>query len=87
MKEICICAAVIAENGDIYRGHRHCDCISAITDRGLKLQKEEGSQGFITSTGRYVDRREGRKLQESAGILSIDPDGYRGDELYSEDLY
>ena len=44
-------------------------------------------QGFITSENRYVSREEGRKLQEAAGIKSIDKDGYRGDSLYSEDLY
>lgn len=86
-QEICICAAVITENGLIIRGHRHSDCFSAILDRGLKHKPGENAQGFITSTGRFVTRKEGRKLQEEAKIISIDPDGYRSDELYSEDLY
>ena len=44
-------------------------------------------QGFITSKNRYVSREEGRKLQDEAGIKSIDKDGYRYNTLFSEDLY
>lgn len=86
-KEICICAAVKSVDGKIFRGQRHSDCMQAILSRHLEISEEMDSQGFITSTGRYVTRVEGRKLQEAAGIKSIDPDGYRGNTLYSEDLY
>jgi hypothetical protein len=87
-KEICICAAVIAENGDIYRGHRHCDCFQAILSRKLKPKYSENAQGFITSKNRYVTREEGRKLQDAANIPSADGnEGYKGNTLFSEDLY
>ena len=85
--ETCICSAVIAENGKIIRGHGHSDCLSAILDRGLKPMKGEDAQGFITSFNRFVTREEGRKLQDLAGIKSVDCNGYRGNKLYSEDLY
>ena len=86
-KEICICAAVVAEDGTIVRGHRHGDCLIAIRNMGKKVQNNVGSQGFITSKNRFVDRKIGRKLQEEAGVKSADKNGYRYDILFSEDLY
>lgn len=91
--EVCICAAVRLPDGRVIRGQRHHDCLRAIAalpdesvaDRWPLLGGE--AQGFITSMGRYVDRREGRRLQEAAGIGSVAPGGYRGDLLFSEDLY
>jgi hypothetical protein len=44
-------------------------------------------QGFITSRGRYVDRKEGMRLQIAAGIESVAEGGYRAETLFSEDLY
>jgi hypothetical protein len=85
--EVCICAAVMTVEGLVIRGHRHHDAMRAA---GLAfctpLRTAEG-QGFVTSRGRYVTREEGRRLQEAAGIGSIAPEGYRGDLLFSEDLY
>jgi hypothetical protein len=52
-----------------------------------ELAKGEINQGFITSTNRFVDRFEGFRLQEAAGIESVAKDGYRGRQLFSEDLY
>ena len=86
-KEICICAAVIAENGIIVRGQRHGDCLYALSRMKLKQKSDVNAQGFITSTGRYVNREEGRKLQDKAEITSADKERYRYDTLFSEDLY
>lgn len=86
MKEICICAAVKTANGRIYPGRRHSHCLCGIWY--LEKEAREGSeQGFLTNYNRFVSRKEGRKLQEAAGIKSADPEGYRGDTLFSEDLY
>ena len=41
----------------------------------------------VTSRNRFVSRKEGRQLQDAAGIPSAAEGGYRGDSLYSEDLY
>jgi hypothetical protein len=84
---ICICAAVITEDGIIIRGHRHSDCIESILRRKKKVSKTPEAQGFITSDNRFVNRVEGRKLQDAAGIRSKSVDGYMGNTLYSEDLY
>lgn len=81
MKEVCLCAAVKTVDGYVIRGHRHSDCI-----RHLKYHKG-AVQGFLTSNNRFVDREEGYKLQKSAEIKSIADGGYRGEKLYSEDLY
>jgi hypothetical protein len=88
MKEICICAAVIATDGTIIRGHRHRDCLEGIIRRGLRPSLEWNAQGFITSLNRFVDRREGYSLQKKAGIKSANPEGYNSAGwLYSEDLF
>ena len=83
-KEIVICAAIKYKDGLIIRGHRHGDC-AFDCDRPLKKDFKGHIQGFITSKNRFVTREEGRKLQDAAGIKSVD--GYRGDTLFSEDLY
>ena len=87
-REICICAAVIAEDGYIARGHRHHNCIAVLRAMGKVPQPNHESQGFITSKNRYVNRVEGCRLQKEAGIESNDKlHPYMGGELYSEDLY
>ncbi len=85
--EICICAAIILDDGRIIRGHRHDDCIQTASkwkkagqDIG-KLSMEQ--QGFYTSKERFVDREEGLRIQRAAGRnLEI-----LGSVLTSEDLY
>lgn len=87
MKEVCICSAVWDTLGDIWRGHRHGDCFETIIRNKRKICGKPEHQGFITSANRYVTREEGRKLQGEAGIKSADQEGYRGNTLFSEDLY
>lgn len=82
--EIVICSAIKYKDDSVIRGHRHGDCVFDC-DRPLKKDFKGHVQGFITSYNRFVTREEGRKLQDAAGIESID--GYRGDTLFSEDLY
>ena len=83
--EVCICAAIRLADGGIVRGHRHNHCIDTAIAMGLA--PHNFTQGFITSRNRYVDRYEARRLQDSAGIMSVALGGYRGGQLYSEDLY
>ena len=85
--EIIICAAIRCDDGYIARGHRHHNCFAAMRDMGKKEAQAHDSQGFVTSRNRYVGREEARLLQDAAGIKSKDPEGYRGDTLFSEDLY
>lgn len=84
--EICICAAIQLEGGGcILRGQRHCDCIAGLAPRGWYHCRF--AQGFVTSRNRFVDRKEGMRLQLAAGVTSIALGGYRGSSLFSEDLY
>ena len=85
--EICICAAVITAEGLMFRGHRHSDAMHAAQQAFCRPLRTENAQGFITSRGRFVDRQEGRQLQEAADIGSKAPSGYRSNLLFSEDLY
>ena len=89
--EIVICAAIRMADGYIIRGHRHCHCIKIAYDIPRYNENWEcpfgDDQGFITSSNRYVTREEGMKLQLAAGITSVAEGGYRGNTLFSEDLY
>ena len=87
-QEIVICSAVKSGDGLIVRGHRHCDCYHNFSLRP-KYQAGMGiyEDGFITSRNRFVGREEALKIQILAGKKSNDPNGYRGNILYSEDLY
>lgn len=90
--ETCVCAAILCNN-KIFRGHRHSHSFQAMNDElSWKMSRQEIGklghvQGFYTTQCRFVTREEGRKLQDAAGIASIAEGGYRGDSLYSEDLY
>lgn len=89
-KEICICSAILMPDGYIIRGHRHDSCFW-VANR-MPRYKDDVShddvvQGFVTSKNRFVGRREALILQMTAGIASAAPGGYRGDELFSEDMY
>lgn len=81
-REVCLCAAVLVD-GQIIRGHRHDDALQTAGKKGLDMKA--CVQGFLTSHGRFVDRREGMNVQNAAAIESVT--GYRGDILFSEDLY
>ena len=92
MTELIICAA-IRVNGYVWKGHRHGHALRAMLD---EMQWEHTQheitgmvkeQGFVTSLNRFVDREEAMRIHLAGGFKSIDKDGYRGDELFSEDLY
>jgi hypothetical protein len=103
-KEVCITAAVRARDGEVFRCHRHYDGERTILERNnpdnpfhkyanpilQKIKRVPMTDGFITSRGRFVNRAEGYKLQEAAGIPSANPTGYRELKprlLFSEDIY
>ncbi len=86
-KEICICAAVKTDDGEIIRGHRHSDCIKTIIANGRIPHYSPKSQGFITSDNRFVGREKGARLQNEAKILSVWTKKPAKNILFSEDLY
>ena len=87
MREIIICSAVkIGE--DIFRGNRHNDCfLSARYKLGDDVKCKLDTQGFITSTGRFVSREEARKIHEESGMEPARGEYTRANDLASEDLY
>ncbi len=100
--ELCLCAAIRMPDGEVVRGHRHDNCYDVVRRRLeyiLVADKDaveawrkaicDATQGFLTSRGRFVDRKEGMTLMRASGLPShYSKDGtYNGDELFSEDLY
>lgn len=110
-REYVICAAIKRKtpkdcvkhyyNNDIYDieiGYRHCDIFAR-----FKGEMSEHDQGFYTSKGRFVDRKNGMYIAWNAGQVSddvalkcdikklkeIDDDKIMDyfNNLYSEDLY
>ncbi len=90
--ELVICAAV-RWGEKIWMGHRHGHATQAMHDELSwdKSRKElaliDPEQGFVTSTGRFVDRKEAYQIFIASGKVSKSRDGFRGESLYSEDLY
>ena len=86
-----ICSAIKLETGEIFYGHRHNHCFDAIngklswTMNRQEIDKISKEQGFVTTEGRFVDRREGWKIAEKANQI-IQQSGSEG-TLYSEDIY
>lgn len=86
-KESVVRAAWKTDSGEVIIGKRHSDALRVIVELGKIAGKSETDQGFVTSSDRFVDRKEAFKIQKELGIESVDKNGYHGDELYSEDLY
>lgn len=82
--EVCVFAAIRLNDGPRIQARRHHECLRLIAALGLSRHGAE--QGFVTNHGRFVDRLEGRRLQDAAGIPSAAEGGYRGEMLFSEDL-
>lgn len=84
------------ETGVVLMGHRHYNIISLMpTGRDylkdhpernlLGMDNFEPIQGFVTSTGRFVDRKEGVEIAFAAG--QVDEKVLNSGRLMSEDLY
>lgn len=84
-----LCASIRfrASDGTEYliNGYRHPNCIRLMAEFGIGERKDRnaGSQGFLTSSGRWVDREEGMQIAQEAG--QVRRSGKTN--LYSEDLY
>lgn len=92
-KERIICAAIqIVGTGKVFYGHRHDQCNNSLkgelswTMNRQEMSKVETVQGFVTTEGRFVDRKEGLKIALDNNQV-IDISQIRGDNLHSEDLY
>lgn len=89
--EFCICAAIRMPNGEVIRGHRHNHCFDVVRARPNANREDivNATQGFVTSTGRFVDRFEGMHIQKASGKPSqySSTGEYSSEILFSEDLY
>ena len=84
-----LCAAIcnpderdMGNNPLIYCGHRHHN----ILWQSEKVSRNIYHQGFLTSTGRFVDRKEALIIADTSNQI-LDIKEIRGNRLYSEDLY
>lgn len=82
-----IVAAAIRVGGIVYsvpRPGRHHDVFKAMTEREAAASRLE-DQGFVTSTGRFVNRAEAADLARAANQLIREPTP--ADTLTSEDVW
>jgi hypothetical protein len=93
MKERIICAAIkLVESGKCFYGHKHNHCIEAMNDKlswtlnRQEIYKVQNIQGFVTSLGRFVNRKKALQIALNNDQV-LDIAQLRGVELYSEDLY
>ena len=87
-----IAVAAIRQDGKVYsvpRPGRHHDVIRLIAEETGEVV--DGDQGFVTSTGRFVDRWKGFQIAKTAHQLNAAELKRRKarefDQLYSEDIW
>lgn len=68
----------------ILGGYRHADCFSTAVQLGYTGHINADEQGFLTSKGRFVDRREAKLIAKRSGQLKRTS---ALKSLLSEDLY
>lgn len=78
--------AAIIYKGKVYTGWRHCQIGHDMLKAGACPRPYPGgpNQGFVTSEGKFVDRREARQIAEKARQGHL-PNGKK--DLFSEDLW
>jgi len=89
MKEFILCAAICDPNttdmsGEplIFCGHRHHNILHQSKD----VSRKQEHQGFLTSTGRFVNRRDALEIAINNNQV-IDNRAIFGGRLFSENLY
>lgn len=84
-----IAAAAIRFNGVVVTlppPARHHNCIRAAHDVGYENWRPEHEQGFVTDTGRFVDREEAARIAVAANQL-IERAMRHPLGLFSEDVW
>lgn len=62
-------AAVKLPSGEIYTGTSHPQIATELEEKGIKFPQTEKSQGFVTSEGRFVLRKEAGEIARKAKQL------------------
>jgi hypothetical protein len=100
VNEYILCAAIHFEDnlthehqpknvltGFVLCGHRHHNVFTSLAIMGVnRLKYYDSTQGFLTNTNRFVDRKEGMRIAKKANQLT-DRLEHKTDSLYSEHLY
>lgn len=73
-------SAAILKDGVVYTGWRHADVMKSMFAQ--KIRPAGAVQGFVTETGRFVDREIAATMAYIAGQIKTPKQ-----ELRSEDLY
>jgi len=89
MSEYILCAAIaLSVRNDeppvIIGGFRHGECMTAAIKMGYSNYISQDEQGFLTSKGRFVDRKEAKVIAKNANQLIRDS---IFENLISEDIY
>jgi hypothetical protein len=84
--------AAVSVKGVVYtlpRPARHCDVMRHIWETVSKdIFVGPDAQGFVTSRGRFVNRRKALRVVKAAGQPQIDHPALNvGNQLFSEDLW
>lgn len=85
--EYILCAAIkitINDETIIISGYRHGDCFNIVHKLCPNKYINQDEQGFLTSSGRFVDRIEAKKIAKQANQLIRDS---IFSKLISEDIY
>lgn len=87
--EYILCAAISIpvegkEEPVVIGGYRHSSCFISALNLECISYKTPYEDGFITSTGRFVDCKEAKEIARNANQLLREP---LYDELMSEDIY
>lgn len=92
-------AAVKSEDGWIFIGKCHADCFHKMHHLRVKSSQKAENQGFVTSSGRYVQRAEAFQIALTSNQIKdkrsapLDPDLFDTGPvnnvriLFSEDLW
>lgn len=74
--------------GIVICGRRHHNCITVMYElTGVPTRRESSTQGFMTSTDRFVNRAEAYAIAKEAGQLLHDAHDKTNLILISEDIY
>lgn len=78
-------AAIRGTGGMIFLGKCHADCFLQARNTGAEIGNKADDQGFFTSAGRFVDRKEAMEIAVRA--FQVSESVGRGRFLLSEDLW
>jgi hypothetical protein len=74
--------AVRTPEGQVFAGSTHANAINDAGDAGIKIPFQDYEKGFVTNTGRFVNRDEALSLARANG-RSLDKAAFSGGGLHS----